>query len=268
MNTLRAMNFRQSTLGSLAASLLFFASVGCGDDDASVAGECRPGDTAPCTCDDGAPGTAPCDGVGEGTCQCAPMMTDGGTPPAPDAEVADECGFSTCGGGCCDDGECEPGTRLSACGSSGDTCEVCGAGEQCGDAGCELDPSSEWRIRLLDVSVPERKLNGDSWDALGGAPDVSVRVYSADEVLLGTVDGGSDTLNPTLDETLDGPVTAAVLLEGLTFEVYDRDTSFDDSVASCSQPIQDETILGGAIQTRECMRDNTFVLRWRIVPGS
>lgn len=60
---------------------------------------------------------------------CAPPVLEGGA-----ACIPDSCS------GCCRDGRCEPGHRLTACGSDGDTCVRCGAGDLC-EAGVCKEPS-------------------------------------------------------------------------------------------------------------------------------
>lgn len=49
------------------------------------------------------------------------------------------CGPQTCPGGCCDsNGECQPGTSIASCGSSGEDCRVCFVGQTCREGACAL----------------------------------------------------------------------------------------------------------------------------------
>jgi hypothetical protein len=45
--------------------------------------------------------------------------------------------------GCCDNGNCKPGTATTACGSDGETCAACEAGEGCQDGSCVTLPCGQ-----------------------------------------------------------------------------------------------------------------------------
>ncbi len=47
------------------------------------------------------------------------------------------CSASSCPGGCCSNGTCEPGATTDACGAAGGVCAVCGQDESCVDGACK-----------------------------------------------------------------------------------------------------------------------------------
>jgi hypothetical protein len=68
-------------LVSFASFIVIFVSSGCGDDDSSSSEPCVPGQSRPCTCDDGHTSSQLClpDGSGFGECFCfAPVAGVGG----------------------------------------------------------------------------------------------------------------------------------------------------------------------------------------------
>ena len=76
---------------------------------------------------------------------CLAAVPDHEVLPPSDAGLPDAgvwvCGPGACDG-CCDEGRCLPGNRLSACGHGGAACAACGADAHCGPMNaCEpLDP--------------------------------------------------------------------------------------------------------------------------------
>ena len=168
---------------------------------------------------------------------------------------------------------CLGGAEVTACGAAGGACAACQAGQLCESGACVLDPASQWKIRLLDVSVPTTKTTGDAWDGLGGAPDIVVLV-SLDGVPfngLGASPEVSDVFEATLNYTTLRSASAADLQNELYFDVSDADAASDDAIGRCIvRDLAESVILGGATQTLDCPRDVAtgnagFTLRWQVV---
>lgn len=101
-----------------------------------------------------------------------------------------------------------------------------------------VSPDSQWSVAVLRAVIPDRKPNGDTWDADAGGfaqPDVRVGVR---------VDGGGlitwtpviqDSLVPTwATPPLIGSATAAALQAGIEFTATDVDLAFHDAIGTCS----------------------------------
>ena len=134
------------------AWVLGFLVLGCGasgvSDTTGTSDGCLPGDTRPCDCDGGTPGTETCSETGWGACVCAPEKD------APtfedDASVPEDDGPAVCGDFRCDT-------------KKGETCEDCPM--DCGKCPeCDLAPtcSGAFSIPVEFTPLPEFNNNGQT----------------------------------------------------------------------------------------------------------
>lgn len=144
----------------------------------------------------------------------------------PDGSTGQTCDPSSCAG-CCADGVCVEGTTSDACGTGGETCATCQAGQTCGAGTCDLDPDARFDLVLLDGDIDSTKVNGASWDVSSGQPDVKVHgwtIYS-DEIASTTQD---DNTSPDwMGETVVGQ---ANMTYGFIIWVFDDDGLDDDFI--------------------------------------
>jgi hypothetical protein len=185
------------------------------------------------------------------------------------------CDATNCDG-CCSGTTCLPGRADDACGASGDACLDCGLNE-CGDDDgvCYIPADSRWDVVPERVELPlasATKLNGDAWDAFGGAPDLYViGRHSSVSGPVATSGSGSDSFSVTFGlGALFSNVTAANLSGHLSFTVYDEDGVSDDYVGGCSYDVNASGAFGGSMQTLNCPRNAAtnnagFVLNFRLV---
>lgn len=187
---------------------------------------------------------------------------DSGVPPA-------SCSTASCTG-CCSGDACLGGASAAACGLSGVACVDCGPGWVCSGGGCAVDPASRWAVIVVDATIPERTVAGETWDAFGGAPDtfVEVRIGSATATPASSSDQ-DDTLMPVWNETVVASARADELKRLLRFDLTDRDATTHDFIGACFYEGLDDAMFSGANVTLTCPRDVAtnnagFTLRWRL----
>ncbi len=182
---------------------------------------------------------------------CRAGETDGGTdggdggrdggPPPPGG-----CGPDTCDG-CCDGERCLGGTSRTACGAYGEACVDCGPARLCDRDTCVVDPASRWSIILLDGMVDERAPSGETWDGLGGLPDVFAEVRVGNSMASPTRSTTvSDSLSPRWNEVVVDSARADDLMRYVDFDFYDEDVDANDLVGSCTFALIDENFMDGS----------------------
>lgn len=261
--------------------MVLAGGAGCGSDG-SV---CVPGETCVCVCrimsltdPFGVPGVESCasDGSRFSPCFCeseggdASMPSlDGGTPPP-------SCGPATCAG-CCSGTTCLGGGSTTACGTGGSMCLDCGPSWMCSGGGCVVDPASRWNVLVLDLEMSGTKLNGDAWDAFGGAPDpyvlISAGTGAGQQVARTTTvqdapAGGDLGYRAAFNQHLPNVRADAIKAE-LRFDVFDEDVSSDDFVGACGGPGLPDSAFGSGPQVLNCERNAAtsnagFQLRWEL----
>lgn len=120
---------------------------------------------------------------------------------------------------------------MGECGADGASCQVCGANLTCGDSGCEPDPMALWDVTVVEGTIALTDANGDAWDSFNGLPDpyVTMEVVGAD----GETEVIDDDIFPVWNETILVGVNSVQLEGGLEISVFDSDTAFDDTIATC-----------------------------------
>lgn len=251
MDSSKIAGWRHTLLASVV--MAFTVSAGCairssgGDDDDGASGE---GDDAG-ECSDGA------DNDGDGEFDCADSDCGGAPDCGGDDDTAadddtagdDDTGPNCtgdevidCGGGCTpatwiNDGMCDASLDCSAFGRDGGDC--CTTGNDCTfDEFCSTAFSTPgtctpvigttFYLLVQSGSVPTYDSNGDTWDTLGGLPDIYAEI-------------GVDGTN--YNTTVVADSTSASWNQGLNFtpagtslclSIYDEDVAVDDLIdGSC-----------------------------------
>jgi len=134
---------------------------------------------------------------------CAPPMggnsNNGG---GGNGSGTNQCSPTDCNQFCVNDGmisgSCEQSSDTCICSDRCTFDSQCGISEMCIDNDCESALNRDWVITIVGGTIPERRQSGETWDALGGAPDPYVVV---------TVDGErcvtatkNDTFSPRWNE--------------------------------------------------------------------
>lgn len=161
---------------------------------------------------------------------------------------------ATCTSGCCTASGCQPGTEATACGSGGAACIDCGYGRTCSGARtCAIQPNSLWDFFVTFAEVPITDKAGARWDA-NGVPDPYLVAYSN---LGGVVHSGvttikTDTTLPYWGEALLMGISAAELMNSLSFEIWDADEDDpDDLIGGCTLPVTAASF-DGSLQSHVC----------------
>jgi hypothetical protein len=212
---------------------------GCCDGDNCVDG------TAKGTCGEDGEACAKCDG----TFVCSNHTCIDGSCQA------------TCTNGCCSATGCEPGTAASACGTGGEACVDCGVGRTCTAAACQLDRTSLWDVYISFAVVPEKSHSGYNWDALGGAPDPFLNVFTSEGTSShsGSTTVVNDSFVPFWAETPVKGVKASELLSNTSVEIWDYDTlDPNDYIGGCAIPLT-PAVFDGSLQSYVCPATATTV---------
>lgn len=160
----------------------------------------------------------------------------------------------TCIDGCCSAAGCQPGSGNGACGAGGEACIDCGYGRACGSAkACAIDPKARWDFYVSFAVLPDKDKSGASWDITNGAPDPYLVAYSSLSGMshTGQTKVQTDTTMPVWAEVPLKAVTAAELMNNLSFEIWDSDIDFDDLIGGCTLPIT-AAVFDGALQSHTC----------------
>lgn len=132
---------------------------------------------------------------------------------------------------------CKPVCSGFECGPDGcgGSCGTCAKGFTCDGARlCSLDSAAVWEIRFIDGAVDsEKKPDGTSWDALGGAPDPFVCVTLSGDTKPRCSTAPSDTFKPVWNYSA-GSVTAGVAKLGFDVGLYDDDSPASPDVIGTS----------------------------------
>ena len=167
------------------------------------------------------PGITECAGT-------ASVVSDGGTgqDAAPDMIGPPPCGPATCSG-CCSAGVCKPGGASDSCGQGGAACSICGASQICSAArSCGSNPNEMIRITIVDATIRSTTPSGLAWDSPLGAPDPYVTINGS--VATRVID---DTTWPTWG-AMHTFTRAEIMDSGIVLQMFDKDISFDDVIAS------------------------------------
>lgn len=115
--------------------------------------------------------------------------------------------------------------------------DSCTGREICIDGFCEPAFGRRYGLGLYNVIVPERKLNGDCWDAFCGAPDPFANVYVDGDFV-----GGAPTIQDTFDARWDIDLGRVTVIDGsqLVIEVFDADVSEHDGITICTIDLEAE----------------------------
>jgi hypothetical protein len=94
--------------------------------------------------------------------------------------------------------------------------------------------------------VPKKNKSGGSWDNLDGAADPYLVAYSS---LGSTSHEGEtairdDTHTPYFGQAVLKGITAAELLNNLSFELWEADANFDDFIGGCSIKLTEASFNG------------------------
>ena len=208
---------------------------GCCDGDTCVAG------TA----------TEKCGGEGAA---CTSCTTQGASFVCSNRTCIDGSCQATCVNGCCTAAGCQPGTSASACGTGGEACIDCGYGRTCGPAkACAIDPNALWDFYVSFADVPDTDKSGASWDVTNGAPDPYLVAYSSlgSAFHTGETSVQNDSTVPFWAEVPLKGITAAELMNDLSFEIWDSDVDFDDLIGGCTLPIT-PAVFDGSLQSHVC----------------
>lgn len=178
---------------------------------------------------------------------------------------------ATCTNGCCSATGCQPGTTAAACGTGGEACVDCGVGRTCTAAACQLDRTSLWDVYISFAVIPEKSHSNLPWDALGGAPDPFVNVFTSEGASThsGSTTSVSDTTVPFWAETPVKGVKASELLANTSIEIWDYDTlDPNDYIGGCALPLT-PAVFDGSLQDYTCPATATTVsvkIYYRINP--
>lgn len=130
-----------------------------------------------------------------------------------------------------------------------DCVPACRTGYVCRSGRCELDGTAVWVVSAVRGSVAERKADGSTWDAVGGAPDPFVCVRLGGELrCTGPV---QNTMRPVWNEDLLTATARTLMDSGLRVSFWDEDVTNHDSIyteglLSVSEPaLRAGTLEGG-----------------------
>lgn len=167
------------------------------------------------------PGVAEC----AGTAGVGPQ--DGGTSAdlgSSDMSAPPACSPVNCTG-CCAGDVCKAGGASDSCGQGGTACAVCGAPQICTAArSCGVDPNEMLTLIVQSASIDSRTPAGVPWDAPVGDPDPYVVVNAS------RTTWADDTLYPSWNAIFKF-TRKALMTDGVTVSVYDKDVSSDDQIA-------------------------------------
>lgn len=169
------------------------------------------------------PGVAEC----AGTAGVGPQ--DGGTSAdlgSSDMSAPPACSPVNCTG-CCAGDVCKAGGASDSCGQGGTACAVCGAPQICTAArSCGVDPNERIRLTIVDATIVSTTPSGLSWDSPLGSPDPYVTINGS--VATRVID---DTTWPVWGAT-HSFTRAEIMGSGIVLQMFDKDVSFDDVIAS------------------------------------
>ena len=149
-----------------------------------------------------------------------------------------------CGGGRGDDdddfgGDADADADADTCSESADNC---GGETICIGGACESAFGRRYRFSGISVSIPDRKRDGTTWDALGGAPDPYVEVWINDSTLVLRTPAVDDVFDADFSDTGDGTVGAG---DSVFLNVWDEDVADPDPVLSCTaDPLPADVLRG------------------------
>jgi hypothetical protein len=161
---------------------------------------------------------------------------------------------ATCTNGCCSAAGCQTGTAASACGTGGEACVDCGVGRTCTAAACQLDRTSLWDVYISFAVVPEKSHSNLPWDALGGAPDPFLNVFTSEGTSThsGSTTSVTDSTVPFWAETPVKGVKASELLANTSVEIWDYDVlDPNDYIGGCALPLT-PAVFDGSLQNYVC----------------
>ena len=230
----------------------------CGGAQKCTAGKCKepcgPNNCGGCcdgdTCQPGTV-TEHCGGRGAA---CAACTAEGASFVCSNQTCIDGSCQATCVNGCCTASGCQPGTAAGACGTGGEACIDCGYGRRCdGAKSCAIDPNALWDFYVSFADVPDKNKAGGSWDISNGAADPYLVAYSSlgASSHTGETTVQNDTHLPFWAEVPLKGITAAELLNNLSFEIWDSDFDFDDLIGGCKLPLT-PAIFDGSLQSYVC----------------
>jgi hypothetical protein len=172
----------------------------------------------------------------------------------------------------------------NACGTGGDACSACGAGQTCNNGTCRVDPNSLWTLIVESGTVSSFDGDGNAWDSFGGLPDPYVQFqlcYNASTKTAsatGYTKNASNTLHPnwTSTKVLTG-VKAYDLLNCVNLlGMWDSDILggpnllVDSNMGDCSISFT-ESMFGGTLQQITCTptvpSEPTWYVNLRLIPG-
>jgi len=142
---------------------------------------------------------------------------------------------------------------LATAGPAVDTCsgaEICicpgGPDSSCAGTGsCVVASGRSYRFELDYVLTDTTKLNGDAWDAAGGAPD-PFAALSVNGGVVGTSVSIGDTFSA---QWFPAPAWTVVLNagDGIRLDAYDEDALDDDWIGACAI----ESLTAASLRQRE-----------------
>lgn len=213
------------SLGILIVAVLGLGLVACNSDDDANDPVCGDGmcttnaeDCATCAADCG---QCP-PGCGNGTCDTNETCT-------------------SCSADC---GQCPPGCGDGTC-DANETCASCSA--DCGSCSCGADPFActgeticiepdcqnafgrTYTVSVFSLVVKTTDPNGETWDAVGGAPDPYVTIELNDVPILTTTEN-QNTFEPTFSESASVVIPAGAKFR---FDAWDADVADDDWIIGC-----------------------------------
>lgn len=158
-------------------------------------------------------------------------------PPTPN------CGASTCPLGCCSQaGACVDPPSEVACGANGGACVTCGTGEVCTPAGkCDSGKPKSYSVTVVGCEIPGSCGLGDTCD---GFAKISLGTGTAVET---PVQANTDT--PVWDFKLFDASEVDLLAQKLMVVIYDEDTVFNDTMATCEIGITAQALASGELTT-------------------
>jgi hypothetical protein len=161
---------------------------------------------------------------------CTPPVSGGGN-------NNNQCDSFDCNNFCIDDGRvsgsCEQSSNMCICSDRCTEHAQCERIEICSENDCESGFNREWVITVIDGTIPERnRSSGETWDAIGGAPDPYVVV---------TVDG-EDCITRTKADTFTPSWNEECLFtlyndSAMTISVMDEDIAEHDTIGQTSAEV-------------------------------
>jgi hypothetical protein len=126
---------------------------------------------------------------------------------------------------------CKGGTTSAECGSGGASCAKCQAFESCSTGACHVNPSSNWKVKVVGATISQAK----QWDGTGDLPDAYFGIdWGGCSVW--TLDACSswqkDTYTPTWNQEM-ATTSASTLMSPWCAFVIDG-----DSLTACMLPFQ------------------------------